>query len=197
MSKQTINIGTTANDGTGDTLRDAMDITNDNFTEIYNTHGWANYADAETTPATQTINTTAAKLQIDGGGATSTSAYLPREIRGISELWDTTNDKITPINIGDGYSLRIDLEITAKTGSPTELEMELDIGGGATPTIIIVDRIIPTGKAPPYTVSVGFPIFCLSTFKTNGGQIFLKTDTGTVTISSRIISIHRLSNGAL
>ena len=36
MSKQTINIGTTANDGTGDTLRDAMGITNDNFTELYN-----------------------------------------------------------------------------------------------------------------------------------------------------------------
>jgi len=197
MSKQTINIGTVANDGTGDTLRDAMDITNDNFTELYNIHGWGYYQDAETTPATQSITTTASKLQIDGAGANSSSAYLPREIRGISELWDTTNDKITPINIGDDYSIRVDMEITAKTGSPTELEFELDIGGGATPTIIIVDRIISTGKAPPYTVSVGFPIFCLSTFKTNGGQIFLKTDTGTVTISARAISIHRLSNGAL
>ena len=197
MSKQTINIGTTPNDGTGDTLRDSMDITNDNFTELYNIHGWGYYQDAETTPATQSITTTASKLQIDGAGANSSSAYLPREIRGISELWDTTNDKITPINIGDDYSIRVDMEITAKTGSPTELEFELDIGGGATPTIIIVDRIISTGKAPPYTVSVGFPIFCLSTFKTNGGQIFLKTDTGTVTISARAISIHRLSNGAL
>ena len=197
MARTPINYGTTPGDGTGDILFDSFKNTNDNFIEIYNTHGWANYADAETTPATQTITTTAAKLQIDGGGATSNSAYLPREIRGISELWDTTNDKITPINIGDDYSIRVDLEITAKTGSPTELEFELDIGGGATPTIIIVDRIISTGKAPPYTVSVGFPIFCLSTFKTNGGQIFLKTDTGTVTISARAISIHRLSNGAL
>lgn len=35
MTKQVINIGTTANDGTGDTLRDAMSKANDNFTELY------------------------------------------------------------------------------------------------------------------------------------------------------------------
>jgi len=35
MAKQTINIGTTANDGTGSSLRGAFDICNDNFTEIY------------------------------------------------------------------------------------------------------------------------------------------------------------------
>tara|TARA_R100000234_G_scaffold119163_1_gene101365 strand:+ start:645 stop:2534 length:1890 start_codon:yes stop_codon:yes gene_type:complete len=36
MAKQTINIGTAANDGTGSSLRAAFDICNDNFTEIYN-----------------------------------------------------------------------------------------------------------------------------------------------------------------
>ena len=35
MAKQIINIGTTANDGTGDPLRDAFDKVNDNFTELY------------------------------------------------------------------------------------------------------------------------------------------------------------------
>jgi len=35
MAQQTLNIGTTANDGTGDTLRVAMDKVNDNFNEIY------------------------------------------------------------------------------------------------------------------------------------------------------------------
>jgi len=35
MAKQTINIGTTANDGTGDSLRDSFDKVNDNFNEIY------------------------------------------------------------------------------------------------------------------------------------------------------------------
>ena len=35
MARQTINIGTTANDGTGDPLRTAFDKINDNFTELY------------------------------------------------------------------------------------------------------------------------------------------------------------------
>ena len=35
MAQQTLNIGATANDGTGDTLRVAMDKVNDNFNEIY------------------------------------------------------------------------------------------------------------------------------------------------------------------
>jgi hypothetical protein len=35
MAKQTIGIGTVANDGTGDTIRDAFDKCNDNFTELY------------------------------------------------------------------------------------------------------------------------------------------------------------------
>lgn len=36
MAKQVINIGTTPNDGTGDSLRDSFDKTNDNFDEVYN-----------------------------------------------------------------------------------------------------------------------------------------------------------------
>ena len=35
MANQTINIGATANDGTGDQLRDAFDKVNDNFLEVY------------------------------------------------------------------------------------------------------------------------------------------------------------------
>ena len=49
MAKQTINIGTTANDGTGDQLRDAFDKVNDNTDEIYG--GTATVARA-TAPAT-------------------------------------------------------------------------------------------------------------------------------------------------
>jgi hypothetical protein len=197
MAKQEINIGAAANDGTGDTLRDAFDKVNDNTTELYNVNGWAYYQDAATTPATQSITTTPSKLQIDGAGANSESGYLPYEIRGSSELWDTTNDEITPIGIGDSYSLRIDFTITAESGNPNEIKLELDIGGGASPTIVIVDRYVNTGKTTPYDVSVGFPIFTLSTFNTNAGQIFLSTDTGTVTIGARGISIYRISSGQI
>jgi len=39
MAKQIVNIGTVANDGTGDPLRDAFDKINDNFTELYQALG--------------------------------------------------------------------------------------------------------------------------------------------------------------
>ena len=42
MARQTINIGTNANDGTGDPLRTAFDKINDNFLELYGSDGDAN-----------------------------------------------------------------------------------------------------------------------------------------------------------
>ena len=39
MAKQSIGIGSAANDGTGDPLRTAFDKINDNFTELYNATG--------------------------------------------------------------------------------------------------------------------------------------------------------------
>ena len=42
MARQNINIGTNANDGTGDPLRTAFDKINDNFAELYGTDGDAN-----------------------------------------------------------------------------------------------------------------------------------------------------------
>ena len=41
MAKQTIGIGTSANDGTGDPLRDAFDKVNDNFNEVYSAFTFA------------------------------------------------------------------------------------------------------------------------------------------------------------
>ena len=39
MAKQTLGIGSTANDGTGTVLRDGGDLINDNFKEIYSKLG--------------------------------------------------------------------------------------------------------------------------------------------------------------
>ena len=161
---------------------------------VTNLLGWGNYRDGETSPATQTFTSTASKLQIDSLGSTTNETYLPVEIRGISSLWDGTNDKITPVAVGDSYDLRIDLTVATKASNPTILTLQLDIGGTGTPSIVVVSRDIGLSKTAPFTISVGFPIFCLSTFKTNGGDIFLSTDTGSVEISSRGIFLSRNSS---
>ncbi len=61
MAKQTINIGTIANDGTGDSLRDAFDKCNDNFTELYNG------ATPNSTPASASATGVAGNIVWDSG----------------------------------------------------------------------------------------------------------------------------------
>lgn len=158
--------------------------------------GWGYYVDGETSPATQTINTTASKIQIDGGGGTTDESQLPKSIRGISSLWDTTNDTMTPITNGDSYDVRIALEITGKTATPTICTCELDIGGTGTPSIVIVSDDKAVTKTPPYNLIFTFPLFTGTTFLANGGDFFFKVDTGTLTVAERTIYITRTHSGA-
>lgn len=50
MAKQTVNIGASANDGTGDTIREAFNKVNDNFTEVYDNIDVANSVVTDTSP---------------------------------------------------------------------------------------------------------------------------------------------------
>lgn len=157
--------------------------------------GWGYYKD---NAGTQVKTTTPSLLSIDGAGTTTEETHLPPSLRGVGSLWDTTNDKITPMLTGDSYEIRLDLPITAESGSPTELTIELDIAGSnyASKTTI-VEHYAVTGKSTPYTISIGFPIFCGTTFKTNGGQFWVYTDTGTATITNPAITLVRTSSGGI
>ena len=152
----------------------------------YIVSGWGFYKDGA---AEQTFNTTNAKLSIDGADSIIETA-LPREIRGTGNLWDVTTDDITPIRAGDSYNVRLDLPVTART-SANYAEVTVDIGATGGVTIPVVVRRVEVSRTPPFTVSIGFPIYCLSTFVTNGGQIFIKTDTGSIGITAPGILLDR------
>lgn len=156
--------------------------------------GWGFYAD---NGSAQGFNTTAAKLTCDGAASNSDSSYLPRIIRGSGELWDTTNNKITPIALGDSYSIRVTLPVTAKTGSPNEVTFEIDIGGGASPSTVIVTRDIATTGATPFTLNIGIPLFVSSTSFANGFQFFLSVDTGTITVTNPDVLVVRTHAGTI
>lgn len=75
MAKQTVNLGTAANDGTGDPLRTAFDKLNDNFDEVYGNNFVTNamlnddivdHAElSDRYTAVQTIGTTSSPLDLD------------------------------------------------------------------------------------------------------------------------------------
>jgi len=151
--------------------------------------GWAYYVDSLATP-TIVIGTTYTQITIDGLGATIDD-YLPKEIRGVSQLW--TGSKITPVSVGDDYDGRLDITVTAKTGTPTLIDVILDISGGAAGTNKVLTGYIQTGGTVPYDQSLPIDFFALSTFIANGGKIYARTDTGTITIGRRNIKINRKS----
>jgi len=68
MSQQTINIGSAANDGTGDPLRTAFDKINDNFNEVYDKLGGSGLSNITLTGSTITNTITNGDLTIDANG---------------------------------------------------------------------------------------------------------------------------------
>lgn len=149
--------------------------------------GWGLYAHSG---AEQTFNTTAAKISINSSGATTNEAYLPPAIRGTGTLWSVIDNKITPIKQGDSYDARLLLPITSRSTAQF-LTCEMDIGGGATPTQVIYSSRLDCNRTPTFTLVYSFPFFTLSTFLTNGGQLFLKTDAGSVGITNPTLFLTR------
>ena len=69
MAQQTINIGATANDGTGDQLRTAFDKVNDNFNEIYTELGGTSLSNISFSGNTISTDNTNGDLTIDPNGS--------------------------------------------------------------------------------------------------------------------------------
>jgi len=94
MAKQTINIGTIANDGTGSTLRAAGDLVNDNFNEIYTAigNGTTLNSDILTASSTHTLTNKSGNIS----QWTNDSGYLTS----VSETNDLTSS-VTWANVPD------------------------------------------------------------------------------------------------
>lgn len=124
MAKQTINIGTTANDGTGTPLRDSFDIVNDNFDEVYGKPDLSLVTNTLTLTkadgTTDTVDlapylddTAIVSASIDGAGiATFVNSDTSSFTLDLSSLLDNTN-LITSVDGGGG------LEVDTTTGDVT------------------------------------------------------------------------------
>jgi len=129
MAKQTVNIGSAPNDGTGDNLRDGATKINDNFTEVYNyTNGFIDYND--TTGSISLVSDTWTTIPNDGQGAFSNDTYKPQ---GVTDLMDVSDGSIDPtqLTLGDTILIRNDFKINPNTNNALlEFRYELGNGGG-------------------------------------------------------------------
>ena len=119
MAKQTINIGTTANDGTGDPIRSAFDKTNDNFTELYDGAGVADdsitFAKLSDEFSTADTLTAAATVDIDFSAA---------------EVFTLTPDQNTTFNVTNPQ-VGITKTIIVTGAGSTYTADTWTVGGGA------------------------------------------------------------------
>ena len=102
MAKQTINVGSTADDGTGSTIRAGGQIVNDNFSELYNTFS------SDGSNLSSTVLTI-----VDESSTESTISYGERlAITGGANLTSTVS--------GDSINVTLNTTITGLTSVQTE-----------------------------------------------------------------------------
>lgn len=94
ISLQQINVGNTANDGTGDTLRDAFQIINENFSIIETVggiSGIANGTSSVSIPAvdgaiTMSSGATSNVVVINASGATVTGIFVANSVSAVANV---------------------------------------------------------------------------------------------------------------
>lgn len=138
MAKSIIGVGTTANDGTGDTLRAAGVKINDNFSEIYNALGTGSAITLTSSPAELNILdgatlTTTELNYVDGvTSAVQTQLDTKASLTGTETLTNKTltAPKINLINDANGNEI---LGTSATTSAVDYLVVKNGIGAGVPP----------------------------------------------------------------
>lgn len=152
--------------------------------------GWWNITDNTfTNEAPQVIlANTRTKLSINCDSTIDNYSPLDTDI---NSIWDKTNEKITPLNIGDSYIFRLSL-----TANPTlnnrNFTIDLDIGGNQN---IIFERTsrLARGAGNETKISITNSIFVLDTFFQNGGELYVTCD-GDVNLSDISLFIQKVTS---
>lgn len=132
--------------------------------------GWAQYTDTQYTEVAPLSFNANVKQQLPNNAGSTINTYLNE----IQELWD--NDKITPVAVGDAYSVRVGFKCKSGTGEQS-VTLTLDIGDGVTPNEIYgsTQRLVK-GNDTVTQMSFVAPIFALNEFMANGGKFYLESN---------------------
>ena len=190
MAKQIIGTGTTANDGTGDPLRDAFEKVNENFGEVYYFTGWEQITDSTYTSGSPLTILSGVTGKILTGTVTRINNQLPV---GVTEFYNNTTDKLVGVNDGDDFSLS--LRFKAKMNVANGLtDVAINIGG-AFNNIVQETLIFSKGSGVEQRFNVILPYFTGTTFIANGGNIDVSPLNGDIDIYDIVIRPRRNHKG--
>jgi hypothetical protein len=146
MARQNINIGSSANDGTGDPLRTAFDKINDNFVELYGSDNDINTLDANLDVSTFAITT-----GVTNGDITVTPNGTGSIKLGAMKFVGTTmsSDDSTQITIAENIQTTGTLNVAgaATITGATTLSTSLALASGATVTGILDEDAMGSDSA--------------------------------------------------
>ena len=136
MAKQTLNIGTTPNDGTGTNLRNGGTIINDNFTELYNALGSAGTITLTATP-TELNQLSGAVIVTASGSAALTNKTINGSSNTLSNIGNSSltnssfsirDDSSSAISIALGGTLKVKSNdgITTTVSQGDTINIQLD-----------------------------------------------------------------------
>ena len=130
MAKQTINIGSSANDGSGSTLRAGGDLINDNFNEIYTALGDGSTLSSGFVTASSTTTFTNKTLDLGGTGNTLTGslAEFNTALQGDSFVSLTGSETLTNKTLTTPTIAEIDATGDFTIDAVTDIVLDADGG---------------------------------------------------------------------
>jgi|APSaa5957512535_1039671.scaffolds.fasta_scaffold02299_1 hypothetical protein len=179
MSKQTINVGSNQDDGTGDLLRTAFTKVNDNFTELYNEVGGTDLSNIRFSGSTITTDETNTNIIINPNGVGKVDIQA-------DALFNENADITGAVTIGGN------LGVTGGTSLASTLTVgsTLDVTGATTLSSTL--GVTGTSTLASFTASGTAAITGTTTLSGNliaNGSVDLgDTSADTVTITGRIDS---------
>ncbi len=161
MAKQTINIGSVANDGTGDPLRSAFDKVNDNFDELYATGTFSgSYTDLTNKPTSITSfgitdGTAGHVLTTDGSAGftfasktptrtsvSATTASLANDAQGASDITGFKSYSLMSIQTDRAAWVRLYTTTAARSADTLRTQ-----GVDPSPSAGVIAEVITSGAA--------------------------------------------------
>lgn len=149
--------------------------------------GWGSYQDTARTSGSPQVFADGVRQILTNNAGVTLNDYLPTP----QELW--ADNKITPTGVGEAYDLRVDFTYQPSAGNRS-IELILDIGSDplGVDSIPIVRRTITAARGTVVQYgSVGFTIYCLSAFNTNGGTILLEAIGANFNVYDCVITLVR------